>query len=322
MSHSMNPLVYHIVSGHAFFFGMALLLAGSLAAFSRNRLILRSRTLMMIIGILLVSVSSTPLPVWFKVTAAAIVSGWIATRFCRRTSRSGVAADVPQGPVANLPIQEPDLLNTPQQVNNRRAWPVKLFAVMCIAGIVHEALWMSLPKLAPAKSRTLTIVGDSVTAGVGGDETSVTWPELLANEHRLTVQNLSHIGETAASALDRIEDIPIDSSVVLVEIGGNDVLGSTTPEEFEDDLNRLLEFLQHPNRQVVMFALPLPPFHDRWTEIQRNAATKHGTLLVPKRVFLSVIAGNESTLDTIHLSQAGHQRMADTVWGIVRTAFD
>jgi acyl-CoA thioesterase-1 len=44
--------------------------------------------------------------------------------------------------------------------------------------------------------------------------------------------------------------------------------------------------------------------------------------LVTKRIFLSVIAGSDSTLDTIHLSQSGHQHMADEVWGLVQRAFD
>jgi acyl-CoA thioesterase I len=44
--------------------------------------------------------------------------------------------------------------------------------------------------------------------------------------------------------------------------------------------------------------------------------------LIPKRVFLSVIAGDDSTLDSIHLSQSGHQTMADTVWRSVVSAFD
>jgi hypothetical protein len=47
-----------------------------------------------------------------------------------------------------------------------------------------------------------------------------------------------------------------------------------------------------------------------------------GITLIPKRVFLSVIAGDDSTLDSIHLSQSGHQTMADTVWRSVVSAFD
>ena len=71
-----------------------------------------------------------------------------------------------------------------------------------------------------------------------------------------------------------------------------------------------------------MFELPLPAFCHEYGRAQRTAAAKHDVALVPKRVFLSVIAGNDSTLDTIHLSQSGHHRMADVVWRLVKSAFE
>ena len=43
--------------------------------------------------------------------------------------------------------------------------------------------------------------------------------------------------------------------------------------------------------------------------------------LVPKRVLLSILAAKDSTLDTIHLTQAGHHRMAACVWQLVSLAF-
>ena len=70
-----------------------------------------------------------------------------------------------------------------------------------------------------------------------------------------------------------------------------------------------------------MFELPLPPFCNEFGRAQRNVAAKHNVILIPKRVFLSVIAGSDSTLDSIHLSQSGHQFMADCVWKLVRSAF-
>ena len=175
--------------------------------------------------------------------------------------------------------------------------------------------------LAPAKTRTMTVIGDSVTAGVDGDETSETWPSLFARQHQIEVQDISHIGETAASALKRARTQSIESAVVVVEIGGNDILGSTTTADFARDLEALLAFLESPDRQVIMFELPLPPFCHEFGRIQRTAAAKHNVTLIPKRVFLSVIAGSESTLDTIHLSQSGHQFMADTVWQSTKSAF-
>lgn len=70
-----------------------------------------------------------------------------------------------------------------------------------------------------------------------------------------------------------------------------------------------------------MFELPLPPFCNEFGRAQRTVAAKHNVILIPKRVFLSVIAGSDSTLDSIHLSQSGHQFMADCVWRLVRSAF-
>ena len=67
------------------------------------------------------------------------------------------------------------------------------------------------------------------------------------------------MGETAASALKRAKPHTITSSIVIVEIGGNDVLGGTTPEEFTADLSNLLVHLSTPHRQVVMFELVRVP---------------------------------------------------------------
>jgi acyl-CoA thioesterase-1 len=80
-------------------------------------------------------------------------------------------------------------------------------------------------------------------------------------------------------------------------------------------------YLASPDRQIVMFELPLPPFCNQYGRIQRTLAQRHQVKLIPKRIFLSIIAGDGSTLDSIHLSQTGHQKMADCVWGIIEPAF-
>ena len=131
---------------------------------------------------------------------------------------------------------------------------------------------------------------------------------------------ISHMGETAASALKRAEKDRITSPIVILEIGGNDLLGSTSSAEFSVDLDTLLAHVRAPGRQVIMFELPLPPFSHEYGRIQRTLARKHKVSLVPKRILLSVLAANGSTLDTVHLSQAGRDRMARCVWQLVSSA--
>jgi acyl-CoA thioesterase-1 len=74
-------------------------------------------------------------------------------------------------------------------------------------------------------------------------------------------------------------------------------------------------------QQVIMLELPLPPFRHEYSRIQRSLARKHDVRLVPKRLFLSVLTADGATLDTIHLSQTGHRRMAALVWDLVGSAF-
>ena len=283
----MNWLVYHIVSGQAFFTGVSLLMIASLSSLVSRPIYRRVTVLTFLIGVIAIVVSSTPIPYWLYAVATAITLTWIASGYGKSWRR--------WTPYANM-------------------------AIWMIAAL-FEIPYHVTYSLNRTEGRSVAVIGDSVTAGVGGDEKSETWPSILGREHRLQIEDISHVGETAASALKRLKSHSISAHVVVVEIGGNDILGSTTANQFASDLDELLGYLAAENRQIVMFELPLPPFCHEYGRLQRAVAAKHNVRLVPKRIFLSVIAGSDSTLDTIHLSQAGHQRMADCVWRLVNSAF-
>jgi len=284
----MNGIVYHIVSGHAFFTAVLLLIISAVASTQSRPLFRRITGLSFLLGAIAITISSTALPYWCYWGAVIATLAWMASRY----------------------------------IKPWRQWAAYIVIVAWLAVAAVEVPYHITPSLRPTSDRSITIIGDSVTAGVGGSEQSETWPSILAREHQLQVQDISHMGETASSALKHAQKHPITGSVVVVEIGGNDVLGDTTPLRFATELNALLTQLSAPSRQIVMFELPLPPFYDEYGRAQRTAAAKHHVALVPKRVFLSVIAGSDSTLDTIHLSQSGHELMADVVWRLVENAFE
>ncbi|MFO0818421.1 MAG: GDSL-type esterase/lipase family protein [Pirellulales bacterium] len=283
----MNSLVYHIVSGHAFFSGIALLILAIVAANSTHAIIRRISLLSFLLGVIAIVISSTAIPYWLYAAGTVVTLSWFVMRSKQTWRRPTMYATI---------------------------------AVWLLAAAM-EVPYHVIPTIAPVSDRKLTILGDSVTAGVGGDEKAETWPTILARQHHLLVQDISHMGDTAESALKRAKSHAIDNSIIIVEIGGNDILGSTTAAKFETDLDALLSYLVRKDRQIVMFELPLPPFYHEFGRIQRTLAAKHNAILLPKRIFLSVIAGGDATLDSIHLSQSGHQRMADTVWHIVSTAY-
>lgn len=330
----MNPIVYHIVSGHAFFSGTGLIIVGVLLADRRpmatnqpvrqqpapddasdssgvgpdigpetcsneshdtpskrqpaSAVLSRCSTISVMLGLLAVVLSSTPLPLPATCLCVAATVFWIVARLRQR----GAGHRKPHRPV------------------------VSMISVWLMAAAV-ELPWHLTPTLQPVAQPSVAIIGDSVTAGIGGDETSTTWPVLLAEQHQLTVQDISHVGETAKSALKRVMAASVTAPLVVVEIGGNDILGATTVAEFDASLNALLDELQQPGRQIVMFELPLPPLFHAYGAVQRQAARQRGISLIPKRVFLSVLAGGDATLDSIHLSQDGHQAMCDAVWSVI-----
>ncbi|QDT42845.1 Esterase TesA precursor [Gimesia alba] len=282
----MNPIVYHIASGQAFFTGVALVILAALLSLREQRMPRRLMVLSFLLGVIAVAVSSTPLPWWLYGMAGLLTLVWLVLLFRRRGHRSAAFL---------------------------------LIAVWLVA-LLLEVPYHLTPGVKPVASRSLTVIGDSVTAGLG-DKESETWPRILERLHGVSVQDLSHVGDTVAAARKQVAATEIDSPLVLLEIGGNDILGSTTTAQFEANLDGLLSELTSPGRQLVMLELPLPPFYHEFGRIQRELARKHGVKLVPKRVFLSIIAGGDATLDSIHLSQAGHQNMAEFVWQILGPAY-
>jgi lysophospholipase L1-like esterase len=72
---------------------------------------------------------------------------------------------------------------------------------------------------------------------------------------------------------------------------------------------------------VVMFELPLPPFRNEYGRVQRKLASKYGVVLIPKRVFVGVLTEEGATMDGVHLSPQGHERMAEIVWNSIRAVY-
>lgn len=226
------------------------------------------------------------------------------------------------------------------------SWPWEIFAVyagvtiawMCFDGrwrwgegrlrgvafvswffiLLHESAYQA-PTSVRVAAEPVVIFGDSVTAGTDEPQT-ITWPKLLAKTHGLKIDDRSEMGAGVSTAVEKAESKPVPKGVVLIEIGGNDVLGGTSVEEFEDDLSTLLEHLNEPGRTLVMFELPVPPAYNRFGMIQRNLAREHKVKLIPKWQFARILTAPNATEDGIHLTQLGQQMFADLVWSVIGDA--
>lgn len=254
----MHPIVFHIASGQAFFTGIVLIALAVAFSNLAKPWLKRVVPLAAVVGVLEIALSSTPVPVWSYGLGVVALAFWVGTTW---------------------------------QSRFRKRASIGLILALAIM-LLLELPWHVTPRLDLADGRSLAVIGDSVTAGMGENEAR-TWPGLYAAAHEVSVQDLSEMGETAGSA----------------------------PENFERDLDDLLTALRRPDRQLLMFELPLPPFRHEYGSIQRRLARKHQVRLIPKRVFLGILAGEDATLDSIHLSQVGHERMAECVWELTEPAY-
>ncbi|MEX0701919.1 MAG: GDSL-type esterase/lipase family protein [Planctomycetales bacterium] len=273
--------VRHFAGGDALFSGLALLaLAAGCGTVCRGGWKLRAARLIAVVGAVLVALSAVPLPIWFHVLGGTAGTAWLAS-----VGRSG---------------------------RRRRIASAMLLLAWCAVGAGIEIAFRTRPALPGRTFSRLAVIGDSLSAGISPSNDGA-WPARFAEETGVEVIDLSSAGATTRSAIRPAERLDADDALVLVEIGGNDLLAGRSSDEFGADLDRLLRSLVRPGRGIVMLELPLPPLHDGYGRRQRALAAKYDAAVIPRRDLARVLFANGATIDDLHLSEAGHAALAEMV---------
>ncbi|MBI2212337.1 MAG: hypothetical protein HYU52_01710 [Acidobacteria bacterium] len=194
----------------------------------------------------------------------------------------------------------------------RRVTLASLALLSTLASVALEIRWQRRTPFPMPRPARLIVLGDSLSSGGFGETTA--WPELLARDSGATLVNLSLPGETAVSAAwNLLPDLPSAATgdVVIVALGGNDMLEGRPARDVEAALERILEASRAEGRRsIVMLELPVVPGKWRIGAIQRRLAKKHGVTLVPRRVIAKALLTPGCTFDGIHLTQRGHDLLA------------
>ncbi len=130
------------------------------------------------------------------------------------------------------------------------AFIVVMLAVACGGAKKEAAL--------PAGSKVLAL-GDSLTAPHGvkpGED----WPTLLGQSTGWAVVNAGVSGNTSAQALDRLPGLLEEHQpqLVLVTLGGNDMLRKLPQGETVGNLGRMLDMAAARGAKAVLVATPKP----------------------------------------------------------------
>ena len=281
----MNPIALYFVSGDSLYLGSALLLTAIVASpHLKRRWMIRSRNIAAWLAVALIVMACPPFRwIVYAVFLAAFVV-WFAL----------VNGEARSGNWARL----------------RSSVAIVLF-LSVLAVSASELAHRRMPSISGTPSDHLTVIGDSLSAGI--DSRTPAWPQLYEQIAGVSVKNLSKAGAGVAEGRAMADKFTPDDRVILIELGGNDLLADAPSEEFERNLDLLLSKIATPGRTIVMFELPLLPNSVQYGRIQRRLAAKYGVWLIPKHYLVAVIGGADATLDGLHLSATGARRMASLV---------
>ncbi|MCC6794491.1 MAG: hypothetical protein IT366_05175 [Candidatus Hydrogenedentes bacterium] len=270
-----NLIIYSFISGATIFIGLLLTLAGvAMRSRSPVQMVKRYASISVVLGILLTIATCVPYPFWIVLCEAGLVLGGLFCVFAKSEKKIRIATYT---------------------------------TVVCalVIGAV-ELYFQRSPNIAIDGLKELFVVGDSLS--MGADPPGKNWPDLLGEKLGLTTHSYSFGGARTDTALSNAKRITGDQGLVILEIGGNDLLYDTP--DFSNHLELLLQEVCKGQRRVVMVEIPLPPFYMRYGTAQRRLAAKYGVTLVPKRILASVITSEGATTDSLHLSNTGHEMLA------------
>lgn len=201
--------------------------------------------------------------------------------------------------------------------------------------IVHAIALLFLAVAQPAFARDLLIVafGDSLSAGYGLRPGQGFAPRLEATLRAqrvpVRVHNAGVSGDTTAAGRARLgwvlNAIKAKPDLVIVELGGNDMLRGIPPAQTRANLDAIVGELKRRNIRVViagMLASPNmgPAYGRAFNTIYPALAQKHGAALYP--FFMRGVAGNRTLLlkDGVHPNPEGVNVVVRGITPVVRKA--
>lgn len=183
---------------------------------------------------------------------------------------------------------------------------------------------------APAKAPVVTILGDSITAGLGlaaGDALPAQLQQALARVGvTAIVRGAGVSGDTTAGGLARLDfSVQPDTHVCVVELGANDYLQSVEPRVMQANLTAIVRRLQARRIRVVLAASNLPratsgAYGRSFDAVFGAVARSTGAVLAPNLLYGIVDQPGLRQADGMHPNAAGAKILASRLAPVVARA--
>jgi len=194
-----------------------------------------------------------------------------------------------------------------------RRGPVLVF----IGLAVLAALWSLRPGTPDAARPTagdrVIAFGDSLVEGVGAS-TGRDIVSLLSARVGVAIVNAGRSGDTTSSALARLDSAVLSQNprIVIVVLGGNDVLRRVPHEETFANLDAIVSRIRTRGAAVILVGLSVGVLTDVYGRGYESLARRTSSGLVPD-VLAGILGHPDLMADHIHPNDLGYRMMADRI---------
>jgi acyl-CoA thioesterase I len=192
-------------------------------------------------------------------------------------------------------------------------------------------LFLGLPALSlaqPADKFTIVFLGDSLTEGLGLEE-SEAYPSLIAarlaadGRDDVEVINAGVSGATSASGLSRLQWYArAKPDLLLLALGANDGLRGLDINDMKANLAETIEFAQANGIKVALAGMLVPPnmgpdYTSAFAQVFPDLAAQYALPLLPFLLDGVAAVPELNQADGIHPNAAGAKIVANTVYSFL-----
>lgn len=173
-----------------------------------------------------------------------------------------------------------------------------------------------LPEL--AADDVVVAFGDSLTYGTGA-ETQESYPAVLGRLIGRKVVRAGVPGETTAEGLARLASVIEEHAprLVIVCLGGNDMLRRVNESEIKQNLRAMIAELRGRDVAVVLVGVPKPVLLAGAPELYADLA-KEFAIPYEGKILASVLYERDYKSDPIHPNAQGYRRIAEGIAALLR----
>lgn len=161
--------------------------------------------------------------------------------------------------------------------------------------------------------------GDSLTYGTGAASLNQSYPAILQQLIKREVINGGIPGLTAANAMPELS-AQLEQhkpALVILCIGGNDLLRRKGFAEISANIEQLIQFILSKKINVVLIAVPKPGILFSVPNFYPQLAKKY-KLFIDTKTIPELEGEREYKADTIHLNAKGYQVLAENIAKLLR----